>query len=133
MILSTRIDRRWFVIIFALLIALHLALIWTTRLFPFTDLPNHLAAATINRFYEDPACSFSDYFTFELFPRPNVFHLLFCSLGIFPSVEFANRVFLSLYVLLLPLSALFFLRRTGGNHWHSIAAFVLLYKYRHLG
>jgi hypothetical protein len=102
-------------------------LIWTTRLFPFTDLPNHLAAATILRHFRDPACSFADYFDIELFPRPNVFHLLFCSLKLFPSVEMANRLFLSLYALLLPLSALFFTRRTGGDRWHSVASFVLLY------
>ncbi|MCK4351229.1 MAG: hypothetical protein KAX13_10230 [Candidatus Krumholzibacteria bacterium] len=129
MMLSTRSDRRWFVPVFAGFIALHLVLIWTTRLFPFTDLPNHLAAATINRYHSDPACSFADYFKIELFSRPNVFHLLFCSQKIFPSVELANRVFLSLYALLLPLSALFFLRRTGGSRWHSIAAFILLYNY----
>ncbi len=127
--LNSRSDRNWFVPVFAGFIALHLVMIWTTRLFPFTDLPNHLAAATIIRNYSDPAVSFSDYFKIELFPRPNVFHPLFCSLKIFPSVEFANRVFLSLYILLLPLSSLFFLRRTGGNQWHSIAAFVLLYNY----
>ena len=102
-------------------------LIWTTRLFPFTDLPNHLAAATILRHHRDPACSFADYFDVELFLRPNVFHILFCSLKLFPSVEFANRLFLSLYVLLLPFSALFFTGRTGGDRWHSIASFVLLY------
>ncbi len=129
MTLSTRIDRRWFAAVFACLVGLHLALVWTTRLFPFTDLPNHLAAATIMRHYSDPACLFSDYFEIELFPRPNVFHLLFCSQKIFPSVEFANRVFLSLYVLLLPLSTLFFLGRTGGNRWWALTSFVLLYNY----
>jgi hypothetical protein len=78
---------------------------------------------------DHPACSFADYFEIELFLRPNVFHPLFCSQKIFPSVEFANRVFLSIYALLLPLSSLFFLRRTGGNHWYSIAAFVSIYNY----
>lgn len=122
-------GRRWFLPVFAGLVALHIALVWTTRIFPFTDLPNHLAAAAITRSYDDPSTLFSRYFALDIFPRPNVFHLLFCSRGIFPSVEFANRLFLSMYIALLPLSALLFLARTGGNRWHAIASFVLLYNY----
>jgi len=118
-----------FPLIFSALVLLHVALIVSTRLFPFTDLPNHLAAATIHRYYGEAGTRFAEFFVLDLFPRPNVFHLLFCGLPLFPSVEFANRVYLSLYAAALPLSLLFLVRRFHGNRWYSLLAFPLLYNY----
>ena len=118
-----------FILIFTALIVLHVALINTTRLFPFTDLPNHLAAATIHRYHGEAGNSFQEFFSIERFPKPNVLHMLFCGLPIFPSVEFANRIFLSLYAAALPLSLLLLTRRFGGDTWFSLLAFPLLYNY----
>ena len=118
-----------FTLIFVLLILLHIVLINATRLFPFTDLPNHLAAATIHRYYGGEGNLLDEYFSLDLFPKPNVFHLLFCGLPLFPSVEFANRIYLSLYAAALPLSLLLLLRRFRGDRWFSLLAFPLLYNY----
>jgi len=118
-----------FTLIFAALILLHIVLINATRLFPFTDLPNHLAAATIHRYHGEADNRFAEFFSLDLFPKPNVFHLLFCGLGLFPSVESANRVYLSLYAAALPLSLLFLIRRFRGDRWFALLAFPLLYNY----
>jgi hypothetical protein len=118
-----------FPLIFATLILLHIVLINATRLFPFTDLPNHLAAATIHKYYGEAGNRFAEFFSIDLFPKPNVFHLLFCGLRLFPSVEFANKVYLSLYAAALPLSLLLLIRRFRGDQWFSLLAFPLLYNY----
>lgn len=125
---STR-GKGTFTLIFAALILLHIVLINATRLFPFTDLPNHLAAATIHRYYGEEGNRFDEFFSVDLFPKPNVFHLLFCSQRLFPSVEFANRIYLSLYAAALPLSFLFLILRFRGDRWFSLLAFPLLYNY----
>ena len=118
-----------FPLTFALLILLHIILINATRLFPFTDLPNHLAGATIHRYYGEAGNRFAEFFTVHLFPKPNVFHLVFCALPFFPTVEFANRIYLSLYAAGLPLSFLYLIRRFGGDRWFSLLAFPFLYNY----
>jgi hypothetical protein len=122
-------DNRLFLTIFFILIGLHLLLICTQRLYPFTDLPNHLAAATISRYYDDPSNRFAEFYALDRFLKPNVFHQWFCSLPPFPSVEAANRFFLCLYVLLLPLAVLILIEHLGGNRWYAFLSFLLLYNY----
>jgi len=122
-------SRKTFIAILAFLILLHIILIATSRLYPFTDMPNHLAAATIYRHHDDPGSRFPEYYRQDLFLKPNTFHAIFCSLPIFPSVESANRVFLSLYAVLLPLSVLLLIRRLGGREWFALLSFLVLYNY----
>lgn len=122
-------GRRLFYVVLIIITAAHLVLIASTRLYPFTDIPNHLAAATIYKFYGESSNQFSEYFSLNPGLKPNVFHLLFCSLKIFPSVELANRLLLCLYVILLPFSTLIVIRKLGGNHWFSLLSFLLVYNY----
>ena len=120
---------RGFPWIFALLVLVQVVVLLTSRLYPFTDLPNHLAAATIVRHLGDGANDFADTFTVKVFPKPNVMHLLFCGLPIFPTVEAASRVYFALYALLLPLGMWFLTRRLGGNPWISLLSLLLLYNH----
>lgn len=122
-------SRKTFIAILAFLILLHIILIASSRLYPFTDMPNHLAAATIYRHHDDPGSRFSEYYRHALLMKPNTFHTIFCSLPLFPSVESANRVFLSLYAALLPLSVLLLIRRLGGREWFALLSFLVLYNY----
>jgi len=88
----------------------------------------HLASATIYRFSGKSDNLFNQfYYIKKLFGQPNNFHLIFCGLKIFPSVEFANKVFYSLYVILLPLSSLLLIKKMGGNPWFSLFSFLVLY------
>lgn len=113
---------------FTALVGAHLALIWTVRVFPFIDLPDHLATSTIIRYIGEPTNRFSEFFSVGSFLfRPNVFHLLFCSSDVFPTVEVANRFYYSLYVILLPLSVLLLIRKLGGDVWYGLLSFLLLY------
>lgn len=122
-------EKRMFGALFLGLIALHLALVLSARLYPFTDLPDHLAAATIARHAGDPTSAFAGYYRVETFLKPNTFHLWFCGLPLFPSVELANRVFFAIYAALFPLSVLLVARKLGGNPWFAFLSFLLVYNY----
>ena len=110
-----------------LLVALLVVPAWwfiSLEVFPFTDLPNHLAAATIYRHLDDPATRFAEFYSshVSLF-KPNIAHILFCS--VFPSVELGNRVWLlSMLVLLGGATVLFF--RTTRAHPALMPLAVLL-------
>lgn len=119
---------RSFRIVFGILIFGHVLLMLWIRLYPFTDVPNHLAAATILRYYGESA-PFQQYFFIRPLFGPNVLHLLFCSLKIFPSVELANRIYFVLYVILLPLSTWLVIRKIGGNPWFALLSFLLIYDF----
>lgn len=126
---TTVIKNKLFLAIFSMFMGLHLFLMGTLRIYPFVDLPNHLARATIFRFYGEPTNQFAEYYSIDTFLKSNIFHLLFCSLKIFPSVEFGDKVFYCLYVVFLPLSALLVIRKLGGNPWFSVLSFLVLYNY----
>ena len=122
-------EKKLFAASFAALVAFHLLIVFTSRLFPFTDLPDHLAAATVVRHIDDPGNPFAELYRVEPGLRPNTAHTLFCALRVFPSVESANRALLALYVVLLPLSVFLVIRKLGGNPWYSLLSFLLLYNY----
>jgi hypothetical protein len=118
-----------FYIIFSLFILLHLFLILNQRIFPFVDNPLHLSEATILRYYDEPDNQFKEFYTIENKLAPNTFHLYFCSLKIFPSVEFANKFLYGLYIILLPISMFLIIKKLGGNLWYSLLSLLLLYNY----
>lgn len=112
--------------IFALVNAV--IIIWSPLL-PFIDLPNHLAEATIYRYYGEPGNSFSTYYQLVPWYFPNQFHIWFCSLSIFPTVEIGNKAFYVLYTTLLPLSIYLIVRALKGNLWISLLSFTLVFGY----
>ncbi|MCP4632110.1 MAG: hypothetical protein GY855_04225 [candidate division Zixibacteria bacterium] len=116
-----------FIIIFTVFLITHLYLIFSSRLLPWIDLPHHLAAATILRYYGEGSNLFAQYFTIESLFNSNVFHPIFCSLKIFPSVEIANKFYFALYTILLPVSILLLIRKVGGNQWFSLLSFLIIY------
>lgn len=122
-------EKRLFAALFVGMIALHVVLLLSARLYPFTDIPDHLAAATIVRHMGESSNPFAEYYRVDMFMKPNTFHVVFSSLAIFPSVEFATRIYFALYAALLPLSVLVAIRKLGGNPWFAFLSFLLLYNY----
>ena len=118
-----------FSILFITFIMMHLLLVGNVRLYPFLDTPNHLAMATIYRYYGQPGNHFADYYLIDTVLKPNVFHLFFCGSKLFPSVEFANKVFYCFYVLLFPIAVLLVIRRLNGNPWFGLLSFLYIYNY----
>ena len=120
---------RWARISCIVVAAAHAVLIASLRLYPFVDLPNHLASATILRFAGQPGNRLADFYTVPTLFKPNVTHLAFCGLPVFPTVESANTAFFIAYVVLVPLITLLCLRALGGNPWLSLLAFLPLYNF----
>ncbi|MBN2105724.1 hypothetical protein JW835_16925 [bacterium] len=119
-----------FFVLFSVGIALHVLMIWIIRLFPFIDLPMHLACAHIFKNFDQPDNAFNEFFVLRnILFQPNVAHLLFCSFKGFPTAEIANKVFYTLYVLLLPASTYILIRKFKGNIWFTLLAFIFLYNY----
>jgi len=122
-------ENKVFYSIFSLLIILHLFLIYRQELYPFLDMPGHLAAAVIFKYISDPAVFFAEYYSIDIFLKPNIAHLLFCSLSVFSSVLTANKIFLSLYIVLLPLTSLVLIKKLNGNIWYALFVFPFIYNY----
>jgi hypothetical protein len=55
--------------------------------------------------------------------------MVFCSLKIFPSVEFANKIYYIIYIIIFPLSSLFLVNYIGGNKWFSLFSFLFIYNH----
>ena len=107
-------------------IILNTFLLSGVRLLPFIDLPNHLAEATIFKFYEQGNL-LSQYYQPTPWYFPNTFHTVFCSL--FPSVEWGNRVFHVLYLILLQASVFLVIKQLKGNPWYGLLAILFTYNY----
>ena len=114
----------------ALLWAMTLWPIWRPRFLPLLDLPNHLDAIAIWHRYSDPSWGYQRYYKLNLLPLPYwgyffPVHLLSYLLPI----ELANKVYLSLYALLLPLGAMSLARRTGRSPWLALLVFPLVFNF----
>jgi hypothetical protein len=91
---------------FALLLAAALAPLWTVEVFPSTDGPNHLYGAHILKVYARPeGALYRQFYTLNPRPTPNwLSHAALAGLmAAFPP-PVAEKLLLSLYVLLLPLA-----------------------------
>ena len=118
-----------FYLVFFGLILLHLVLFNAQRLYPFADLPHHLAEATIYRYAGQGDNQLAHYYPFDLAPYANAFHILFMANPLFASVEIGAKIFHSIYLLLLPLSIWLLIRELEGDIWFSLMAFLYLYNY----
>ena len=98
-----------------------------TRILPFIDLPFRLMASTIMRYYDSPGYIFSQYYTIPTLFKSNIFHLIFCSLKIFPDVETANKIYYIIYFISFPSLLFFLIKKLGYNKWFSILGFFVVF------
>jgi hypothetical protein len=108
-------------------VILNAIFLFSLNLFPFIDLPNHLAEAAIYKFYGEPGNAISQYYQPTPWYFPNTFHTVFCSL--FPDVEMGNRIFHILYILLLQLSLYLVIRQLNGNPWYGLLGILFTFNY----
>jgi len=120
---------RWLpAIALGLALGLSLAPLFFLRTLPFTDLPNHLAEATIFKFRGDPTGTLTPYFTSVVsWYQPAVAHSVIASW--FPSVEVGDRVLWIVYVLAVPLLVARIARQCGGDGAASALAVLLLWNH----
>jgi hypothetical protein len=135
--LWTRLPASWRTVIardpllFGLFVALWIcALIplWAPRFLPLLDLPDHLDAIAIWHRYHRPDWHYSDYYNLNIIPVPywGYFFPVHMLSYLFP-IEVANKLYLSLYALLLPLSLLMLARRFGRSPWLALFGFPLIF------
>lgn len=121
--------KKYFYLLFCFFIAVNLFWIIVLRIYPFVDLPNHLYAATVTKFYNQPDNSFAQFYSIPSLLKSNTFHFFFVQLPVFPSVEFGNKIFYCLYVILMPLSVLMLIRKLRGNIWFAILSFFFVFNF----
>jgi hypothetical protein len=110
-----------------IIIVVHAVFIMATPLFPFVDLPNHLAEATIYKYHGEAGNSLASYYAPVPWYFPNTFHTVFC--GLLTDVEVGNRIFMVLYVLALQLSLFLTIRQLKGNPWYGLLGIVFTFNY----
>jgi hypothetical protein len=119
-------------LLFAALLILHLVPIWVLPFFPTEDGPGHQAVANVLREYDEPEGRIlREYYDINEASLTNwfVFAILSHGLGFLP-VPVAEKVLLSGYVLLLPLSVRYAVRAIRpDNGFLSVLAFPFTYNY----
>jgi hypothetical protein len=102
--------------------------VWLARFLPLVDLPQHLAFVNVLRNFRNPATDYSRMLSLHLFPQHNVLHLFLCYLLSFVvGIEGANRLFLTGYVILLPLAMLHLLNTLNARREFVFFSFLFIY------
>ena len=102
--------------------------VWYPRLLPMLDTPNHLALVRGWHNYHDPAYRIADYYTLRIRPVPYFLFYLSIHLLLYVfQIEIANKIFLSAYLILFPLSILALARALKRSPWLVVGAFALAF------
>lgn len=102
--------------------------VWHQRMLPMLDTPDHLALVRAWHDYHDASWHISDYYTLRVRLVPYIFfywaiHMLMYVV----SIETANKVFLSLYLITYPISILALARALGRSRWLALGGFALAF------
>lgn len=102
--------------------------VWGQRMLPQLDTPNHLALVRGWHNFHDPSYHISDYYTLRVRPVPYfLFYLTIHLLLYVCNIEVANKIFLSAYLILFPLSILALAKALKRSPWLALAAFPLAF------
>ena len=101
--------------------------LWLVRFLPMVDYPQQLAAASILRFYGDPARALKATYEIVLWRPQGLFEILTAGLGYLMPIEAAGKVILSLCLLAVPLATALLCRRTGRPAWYALLALAVTY------
>jgi hypothetical protein len=102
--------------------------VWNQRLLPMLDTPNDLALARAWHSFRDPTYKIAEFFTKSVQPVPGIlFYFLVHLLMYVAPIEVANKIVLSAYLILFPLSVLALARALGRSPWLALGAFPLAF------
>jgi hypothetical protein len=121
---SARTDR----LVYAAALVLGALPLWLSTHLPMVDLPQHLHLISVLHRLEDPTTLYPQLFAarHELTPYLGYYHAVSLLHWLLP-LDTANRLFLSAYVVGLPLSLAFLLRGLGRPAWPSLLALPFAY------
>jgi hypothetical protein len=96
--------------------------LWSAKVLPLDDIPNHLARITALHHLNDPRWNLSPYYqrSLGLVPYLGHFYVVHLLAYVFGGVVRANLVYMILYVLSAPLCGLAFARATGRSPWLAL-------------
>ena len=115
---------RWY----ALALTLGALPLWAGRHLPLVDLPQHLHLISVLHRLTDPTTLYPRLFAARNVLTPYLgYYYAVAGLSWLLPLELANRVFLTAYVVLLPLSLGFLLRSLGRPRWPSLLALPFAY------
>jgi hypothetical protein len=126
----SRFYTKWSLLI-GVLIVIYLLPIWLFPYFPTQDGVSHVYNSQILTEYSNPEYQFRDYYEINWYPFPNwLSHFsLAILMFVFPPL-IAEKIFLSLYVILFPLAIYYFLNTIErGRHALVILSFTFIYNY----
>jgi hypothetical protein len=122
-------ERSVFVALWIALTVLALVPVWHQRMLPMLDTPDHLALARAWHNYHDPDWHIADYYTLRIRIVPYMlFYWTIHMLLYLFSIETANKIFLSVYLIVYPLSILRLARSLGRSRWLALGAIALAIK-----
>ena len=126
----SRLNKKWSLLLSVLIVA-YLLPIWLFPYFPTQDGVSHVYNSQILTEYNNPEYQFRDYYEINWYPFPN--WLSHASLAvlmfIFPPL-IAEKIFLSLYVILFPMAIYYFLNAVQRErHALVILSFTFVYNY----
>ena len=118
-------------LVIVILILVYLLPIWLFSYFPTQDGISHVYNSHIITDYNNPDFEFGDYYDVHWFPFPNwLSHISLTILMYIFSPLYAETVFLSLYVILFPVSIHYFLNAVRPNQNSLvILSFTFIYNY----
>jgi len=121
---SARTDR----LVYAAALVLGALPLWVSSHLPMVDLPQHLHLISVLHRLDDPTTLYPQLFAarHELTPYLGYYYAVSLLNWVLP-LDAANRLFLSAYVVGLPLSLAFLLRGLGRPTWPSLLALPLAY------
>ena len=118
---------------FALFVVASVAVIlpvWIGRYLPLLDYPNHLSMVFVWRHLHDPQWNFAPFYDVHFPPLPYwAQYAMVYGFSLLVGVEAAQKVFLSLFLLLLPLSVALYARRVGRDPRLALLAFPLAWNF----
>ena len=127
--MRTPTFKQWFHIVpWGIVLLAGILPMWVSSLLPFTDMPQHLYLISALGHLKDPATLYPEYFEIRhAFTSYLGYYYAVDALSTFMSVDTANRIFLSLYVISLPLSVAFLLRSFKRPTWPALLTIPFAY------
>lgn len=101
--------------------------LWATPFLPMVDYPQQLAAASIVRFYGDPARRLQEAYQLSLGRPHGLFEMLVAGLARLLPIETAGRLVVALALAAVLPAAIALCRRTGRPSWYALLALAVTY------
>ena len=113
---------RWWLAVWLPLASWFAYPLWSARVLPLHDLPNHLARITALHYLGDPRWHLQPYYerSLQLVPYFAHFYLVHLLAYVTRSVISANLIFMTAYIVLTPLCGFAFARATGRSPWLAL-------------